>query len=117
MIFFAVGTPIPLTFVSSGSVEELTLTLTVVDFPDFLGVVEEGIGATLGEGLGLGVIPGAGISVEAGVDPPPVPGIVNSWALGAGTPVGVEGVILPGAEGIPPDIGGATLPGVCGLGS
>jgi hypothetical protein len=105
MIFFAVGTPIPLTFVSSESVEELTLTVTVVDLPGFLGVVEEGTGLRLGEGLG--VTTGAGISVEAGVDPPPVPGIVKSWALVAGTP--------PGVEGIPPGTEGATLPGACGL--
>jgi hypothetical protein len=104
MIFFAVGTPIPFTLVSSERVEELTLTTTVVDLPDFFGVLDAGeglglgLGLRLGEGLGLGEA--LGVSVEAGGVPPPTPGTVKSWALGVPAP-GTEGVIPPGAEGAP----------------
>lgn len=110
MIFFAVGAPIPFTFVSSERVEELTFTTTVVDLPDFFGALEAGEALGLGEAIGLGdvlglgdalgMVPDAGIvSVEAGGVPPPIPGMVKSWALGV--PKGVEGVMPPGAEGTP----------------
>jgi hypothetical protein len=116
MIFFAVGAPIPFTFVSSERVDELTFTTTVVDFPDFFGVLEAGgvlglgealglgdtlgLGDSLGLGESLGMVPDAGIlSIEPGVVPPPVPGGVKSWAFGV--PTGVEGATPPGAEGTP----------------
>jgi hypothetical protein len=122
IIFFAVGAPIPFTFVSSERVEELTFTTTVVDLPDFFGALEAGEALGLGDTLGLGdvlglgdasgMVPDSGIlSVEAGGVPPPIPGMVKSWALGA--PSGVEGVIPPGAEA-PPGVEGMTPVGAEG---
>jgi hypothetical protein len=107
MIFFAVGAPIPFTFVSSERVEELTFTTTVVDLPDFFGALDAGGALGIGDALGLGealglvgIVPDAGIvSVDAGGVPPPIPGMVKSWALGV--PTGVEGVMPPGTEGTP----------------
>jgi hypothetical protein len=101
----------------------LTLTVIVVDFPDFFFIAPgegEGEGLTVGlavaEGLGLAVelsvglgltiglevLPEVGRSVEGDVVPPPVPGVVKSCALGTDRPPpGMEGIPLPGVEGIP----------------
>lgn len=109
----------PFTLVSSCTVEELTLTLTVVDLPGFFGVVEAG--AVLGRGLGVVVEAGgsigaaAGASVEVGVDPPPVPGVVKSCALGD-IPPGAGAMPPPGAEGaMPPPVEGIFIPGAAGV--
>jgi hypothetical protein len=88
----------------------LTLTVIVVDFPGFFFItpgegegeglaIGLGLTAGLSIGLGLGVLPEAG-SVEEGVVPPPVPGVVKSCALGTDIP-GMEGIPLPGVEGMP----------------
>jgi hypothetical protein len=105
----------------------LTLTVIVVDFPDFFFAAGEGegegegltvglaaglgvavglsvglaIGLGLTVGLGLEVLPEVGRSVEEGVVPPPVPGVVKSCALGTDVPPGIEGAPLLGIEGVP----------------